>query len=57
MWTGTFEQWLEALNEEARKRGYLGPPLSQQTGDGCWVQAYMNGDEPSDAIDEDERCT
>jgi len=49
-----FRAWLAELDAAASRRGYLGGPLSQQTGEECWANSYAEGLTPDQAITEDE---
>lgn len=49
----TFPQWLAALDQEAKRRGYEGESITQETGEECWRSYYDDGCSPKDAMDEE----
>lgn len=49
-----FGAWIEQLNQEARKRGYLAEAFTDATGTECWRSYYQDGFSPADALDADE---
>ena len=49
----TFEEWIAALDAEARRIGYGSGSYSGMTGLDCWRDAYDDGMTPTDALAED----
>lgn len=48
--------WLRHLDIEAQRRGYPGGGLTSQTGEACWLQFFLDGFSPNEALDADEEC-
>ena len=49
----SFNEWLAALDEEAKRRGYEGASITQDSGEECWRGYYEDGYSPKDAMDEE----
>ena len=47
----SFTEWLVELNSCAHDTGYRGVPLVNTTGTMCWFSYYLEGVDPSDALD------